>query len=234
MRGHTESVPLEELVALGRRRGLMVLDDIGSGAMIDFEQIGFTDEPLARDSIAKGTDLVLFSGDKLLGGPQAGIIGGRKELISKIERDDLMRAFRLDKIILAALEATLRAYLHEPSVKEVVPVLNMLTTPLSELRQRAEAVADRLRQIAGLDSVGVSEDVAFVGGGSLPDQTMNTWVVVAKARDLSDETFVSRLRAGDPSVMGRVHDGKVVLDVRTIFPEQIELLIHALTRAVQP
>jgi L-seryl-tRNA(Ser) seleniumtransferase len=233
VRGHTEAVPLEEMVALGRRRGLPVLDDIGSGALIDFEQFGFSGEPLARDSIARGAELVLFSGDKLLGGPQAGIIAGGKEFIGKIERDELMRAFRLDKIVLAALEATLRVYLHEPCVTDVVPVLRMLSTPLAELRRRAEALADRLRQIAALDSVRATEDVAFVGGGSLPDQTMNTWVVEVKARDLSDESLVSRLRAGDLAVMGRVRDGKVVLDVRTVFPEQEELLAQAVARAVQ-
>src|SRR5215468_8084168 len=148
--GFTKSVPLGDLVLLSRKHGLPVIDDIGSGALIDFARFGFRDEPVARDSIAAGADLVLFSGDKLLGGPQAGLIAGRKELIQKIEKDPLMRAFRLDKMTLAALEATLRLYLNEAQALQQVPGLCMLGTPLTELRQRAEALAVRLRELAGM------------------------------------------------------------------------------------
>src|SRR6516225_1194295 len=158
--GFTKSVPLGDLVTLGKKRALPVIDDIGSGAMIDFARFGFTGEPVARDSIRAGADLVLFSGDKLLGGPQAGLIAGRKEIIQKIEKDPLMRAFRLDKMTLAALETTLRLYLNEERALREVPVLRMLGTPLEVLRQRAEALAERLRELAGLASVKVTEDVA--------------------------------------------------------------------------
>ena len=151
--GFTKSVPLAELVALGQKHGLPVIDDIGSGALLDFARFGFQGEPVARASIAAGADLVLFSGDKLLGGPQAGIIAGRKEWIQKIEKDPLMRAFRLDKMTLAALEATLRLYLNEERALREVPVLRMLGTSLIELRQRAEKLADGLRSIEGLASV---------------------------------------------------------------------------------
>jgi len=210
---------------------LLVLDDIGSGALVDFSRFGFQGEPVARASIAGGADLVLFSGDKLLGGPQAGILAGRKELIQKIEKDPLMRAFRLDKMTLAALETTLRLYLHEERALQEVPGLRMLGMPLAELCRRAESVAGRLREVAGVDSVVVREDVAFVGGGSLPDQAMKTYVVELEARGLSDAELAYRLRTGTPAVVGRLRDGKLVLDLRTVFPQQEEVLVEAVRRA---
>src|SRR5262249_21161477 len=202
--GFTKSVPLADLVALGRKHGLPVIDDIGSGALLDFGRFGFTGEPVARASVAVGADLVLFSGDKLLGGPQAGLIAGRKELIQRVEKDPLMRAFRLDKMTLAALEATLRLYLNQERGPHDLPVLPMLGTPPDELGRRAEALAARLRSSPGLAAVEVREDTAFVGGGSLPDQAMRTWVVEVQARDVSDAALAARLRTGTPAVMGRL------------------------------
>jgi L-seryl-tRNA(Ser) seleniumtransferase len=232
--GFTESVPLTDLVALGKKHNIPIIDDVGSGALLDFNRFGFMGEPVARASVAAGADLVLFSGDKLLGGPQAGIIAGRKEWIQKIEKDPLMRAFRLDKMTLAALEATLRIYLNEEAALRDVPVLRMLGAPLTELRQRAEALANRLREVPGLADVHVAEDVAYVGGGSLPDQAMKTWVVEVTSAALSDADLAYRLRIGAPAVMARVRDGKLVLDMRTVFSEQDEILIQALRKAVQP
>jgi L-seryl-tRNA(Ser) seleniumtransferase len=226
--GFTKSVALADLVALGRKHGLKVIDDIGSGALLDFARFGFTGEPVARDSIAAGADLVLFSGDKLLGGPQAGILAGKKEHIQRIEKDPLMRAFRLDKMTLAALEATLRLYLSQEDALREVPCLRMLGETPTELKRRAEALADRLRGIAVLKSVDVAEDVAFVGGGSLPDQKMKSWVVLVAARDVGDAEFAQRLRTGDPAVVGRVRDGKVILDIRTVFRHQEDELVDAL------
>src|SRR5262249_53651853 len=159
-------VPLADLVALGKKHSVKVIDDAGSGALLDFGRFGFQGEPVVRASIAAGADLVLFSGDKLLGGPQAGIVAGRKEGIQKIENARLMRAFRLDKMTLAALEATLRLYLNEERALREVPGLRMLGAPLSELRRRAEGLAAQLRTIAELASVAVVEDEAYVGGGS--------------------------------------------------------------------
>src|SRR5438105_4750618 len=145
--GFTKSVPLADLVGLGKKHSLPVIDDIGSGALIDFACFGFDGEPVARDSVAAGADLVLFSGDKLLGGPQAGILAGKKEHVQKIEKDPLIRAFRLDKMTLAALEATLRLYLDPERALREVPTLRMLGTPPANLKQRAEGLADRLRAI---------------------------------------------------------------------------------------
>jgi L-seryl-tRNA(Ser) seleniumtransferase len=228
--GFTESVATGELSALGKKYNLPVIDDIGSGALIDFSRFSLTGEPVARQSIADGADLVLFSGDKLLGGPQAGIIAGKKEWIQRIEKDPLMRAFRLDKMTLAALEATLRLYLDEGRALREVPVLSMLGTPAPELRLRAEALAERLGALPGL-SAEAAEDVAYVGGGSLPDQALGTWVVRVRSSRFGEEQLAHRLRTGRPAVVARVREGWVLLDVRTVFPAQEDSLVEAVGRA---
>jgi L-seryl-tRNA(Ser) seleniumtransferase len=227
--GFTEGVDLPDLAELARKYRLPVIDDIGSGALVDFSPLGFSGEPVARQSVEEGADLVLFSGDKLLGGPQAGIIAGRKELVSKVEKDPLMRAFRLDKMTLAALEATLRLYLDEARALREVPVLALLGVQLDELKRRAEGLALRLWRIPGV-AARAAEDVAFVGGGSLPDQAMPTWVVEVDA-GLGDCELSARLRHGTPAVLSRVRGGKVVLDVRTVFEGQEAALVEAVTAA---
>src|SRR5262249_50759520 len=161
--------------------------------------------------------------------PQAGIIAGRKEWVQKIEKDPLMRAFRLDKMTLAALEATLRLYLNEGRALREVPVLRLLGTPLEELRARAESLAERLRGAAGARAC---EDVAYVGGGSLPDRAVKPWVVEVAPGGGGDQELARRLRLGTPAVMGRLRDGKLLLDVRTVFPHQEEALVEALRRAL--
>ena len=230
--GFTEEVALADLVALGKKHGLKVIDDIGSGALLDFTRFGFEGEPIARDSIAAGADLVLFSGDKLLGGPQAGMLAGRAEWIKLIEKDPLMRAFRLDKMTLAALEATLRLYLCEDKALQEVPLLRMLAVPLAELQARAEALAKSIAQFPGVFSALPSEDVAYVGGGSLPDQKLKTWVVEVQVQNFGDTEFARRLRTGIPAVMGRLREGKLVIDVRTVFPSQDAELLEAIQKAL--
>ncbi len=229
--GFTESVSTADLVSLGKKYQLPVIDDIGSGALLDFNRFGFTGEPIARASIDAGADLVLCSGDKLLGGPQAGILAGRKECIERIEKDPLMRAFRCDKMTLAALEATLRIYLNEEAALREIPVLRLLGLPIDDLKKRAATLAKRLRTIEKLASIDTAEDVAYVGGGSLPDQQMKTWVVEVKASAVGDADLAQRLRLGTPAVMGRLRDGKLVLDVRTILPHQMDALVEALRQA---
>jgi L-seryl-tRNA(Ser) seleniumtransferase len=224
--GFTRSVSLADLVALGKKHHLPVIDDIGSGALLDFARFGFSGEPVAKESISAGADLVLFSGDKLLGGPQAGIIAGKKEWIERVEKDPLMRAFRLDKMTLTALEATLRLYLNEDRALLEVPVLRMLGVPLEELKKRAEALAERLRSHPGLECE-VREDVAYVGGGSLPDQSMKTWVVAVRSPRMGEEELAHRLRTGQPAVLARLREGKVLLDVRTIQESQEPALVEA-------
>ena len=225
--GFTEAASLEELVALGRKHNLPVADDVGSGAMIDFARFGLPGDPVIGESLATGADLVLFSGDKLLGGPQAGVIVGKKNLVQKIEKDPLMRAFRLDKMTLAALEATLRLYRNQERALAEVPTLRMLGTPAAEIRRRAEALAARLRGVPGLN-VEVRDDSAFVGGGSLPDLPLPTAVISVAAKGISDESLAERLRAGKPAVMARVQEGRVLFDLRTVFEQQEAELVEAI------
>lgn len=232
VRGYTKSVELSELVALGRKHNLTVIDDAGSGQAVDLTPFDLPGEPLVSASIAAGADLVLFSGDKLLGGPQCGILAGKAELIQRIERDPLMRAFRLDKMTLAALEATLRHYRAPTTALREVPTLRMLTTPLAVLRERCEAFAEWLRAIPGI-TVGVREDVAFVGGGSLPDIGVPTAVLAVSAERISESELAARLRTGTPAVVGRVQDGRVLLDLRCVFERQEEELLEAVRLAVQ-
>lgn len=233
VRGFTKSVDLPQLVELGRKHNLVVIDDAGSGQAVDLAPFGLPGEPLVSAGIAAGADLVLFSGDKLLGGPQAGLIAGRAALIERIERDPLMRAFRLDKMTLAALDATLRLYRDPARAIAEVPVLRLLSMPLPDLRRRAEAFAGRLADVPGL-SAAVREDVAYVGGGSLPDVALSTAVVVLSADGVSESELAIRLRAGTPAVVGRAKDGNVLLDLRTVFERQEDDLLAAVRRAVNP
>ncbi len=227
VRGFTASPSLEEIHALSRKRQLLFVDDIGSGALIDYARFGLPGEPLAADSIRAGADLVLFSGDKLLGGPQAGIIAGRKDLIESIERDPLMRAFRLDKMTLAALEATLRLYLRPEKAVIEIPVLRQLNLSMDELRQRANQIVEA---VAATIPAEARDDVTFVGGGSLPDQSYPT-VVVALSPDEGADALARTLRMSTPPVLSRVQGGQVLLDLRSVFAEQLEPLIGAVLRA---
>jgi L-seryl-tRNA(Ser) seleniumtransferase len=232
VRGFTKAVDLPELVELGRKHNLAVIDDAGSGQAVDLAPFGLSGEPLVSAGIAAGADIVLFSGDKLLGGPQAGIIAGKAALVQKIEKDPLMRAFRLDKMTLAALEATLRLYRDPERALREIPTLRMLTTPLPELKRRCEAFAEWLRAIPGV-SVGVREDVAYVGGGSLPDVGVPTAVLALSAEGVSEGDLAARLRTGAPAVVGRVQDGRVLLDLRCVFERQEEELLEAVRLAAQ-
>ncbi|WP_439621862.1 L-seryl-tRNA(Sec) selenium transferase [Gemmata sp.] len=229
VRGFTKAVELAELVALGKKHNVPVIDDTGSGQAVDLAPFGLPGEPLVSAGIAAGADLVLFSGDKLLGGPQSGIIAGKASHIAKIERDPLMRAFRLDKMTLAALEATLRLYRDPAKALSEVPTLRMLTTPLAELRQRCEALAGRLRTLPGVAAV-VRDDIAYVGGGSLPDVAVPTAVIAVTVAEVSESELAARLRRGTPAVVGRVQGGAVLLDLRAVFERQVDELFAAIER----
>lgn len=229
--GFTESATLEELVALGRKHNLPVIDDAGSGALIDFAHFGLPGDPVIGESLKLGADLILFSGDKLLGGPQAGIIVGKKELVAKVEKDPLMRAFRLDKMTLAALEGTLRIYRNPDRVTGDVPILRMLSLTPKELRPRAESVAAALRAIPNVQAT-IHDDSAFVGGGSLPDLPLPTIVIAVTVKGISDAVLAERLRMGRPAVMARVQDGRVLFDLRTVFEAQETELVNAIRASV--
>ena len=233
VRGFTESVGIEALAALGTQHGIPVVDDAGSGASLDLASYGLPDEPLISRGIAAGADLVLFSGDKLLGGPQAGIIAGKAELIARIERDPLMRAFRCDKMTLAALEATLRLHRNPERVCETIPTLALLTMPLTTLRKRTDTFAERLKTVPGIRLVEVRDDVSYVGGGSLPDVAVPTVVLALTTNSHTEEQFATRLRTGTPAVMARVHAGQVLFDLRTILDRQLDDLFGAIAVALR-
>ncbi|HQU42894.1 MAG: L-seryl-tRNA(Sec) selenium transferase [Planctomycetia bacterium 21-64-5] len=229
--GFSESVPLAELAKLGRSKSLPVIHDIGSGAMIDFAEFGFADEPVAATSIKQGADLVLFSGDKLLGGPQCGVIVGRRELIDKISRHPLTRALRVDKLTLAALAGTLRLYRDLGKAKQRLPLLQLLSTSLDNLRTRAERLAPQTATSHAIAAADAIADVTYLGGGAVPTQQLNTWCVALTPAEISVDRLAARLRTGQPSVIGRVRDERLYLDLRTVFPRQDLDLVSAV-RAV--
>jgi L-seryl-tRNA(Ser) seleniumtransferase len=218
--GFTQSVGIEELVTLGRTRNYLVVDDVGSGQAIDLTPWGLPGEPSIREGITAGADLVLFSGDKLLGGPQAGIIAGRKDLIEKLERDPLMRAFRCDKMTLAALAATLPLYRDPACALKLIPTLRMLTTPLAELHARALTLHSHWQDL----DVEIREDRAYVGGGSFPEIALPTIVIAVKPHTMSEGTLAEKLRTGTPAILTRVHDGRVLFDLRCVFAADMEAL----------
>lgn len=221
--GFTTEPSLAELVSLGRRHGVPVLDDLGSGALLDTSAFGLGHEPMVQESLQAGASLVAFSGDKLLGGPQAGILVGEKALIDRLRRHPLARAVRPDKLCLAALTATLTHYLKDEAVQEI-PVWQMIAATEADLERRARAWAERLGQGTVLPGR------STVGGGSLPEETLPTRLLALEVRH--PNAFVARLRAADPPVIARVEEDRVVLDPRTVFPEQEEALLAALRAAL--
>jgi L-seryl-tRNA(Ser) seleniumtransferase len=231
IRGFTETPSLEALVEVARSNRLWTIDDIGSGALLDLASLGLAGEPTAAASIRAGADVVMFSGDKLLGGPQAGIIAGRAELIRRIERDPLMRAVRPDKIALAGLDATLRLYRDPATAFSQVPVLRLLSLPLEQLTSRARSLARQISAVQGVNAI-ARKDSAFVGGGSLPDQALPTAVVAVIAAGIDEHDLARRLRTGNPAVLCRVQSGAVLIDVRTVFAEQERDVVLAVQMAV--
>jgi L-seryl-tRNA(Ser) seleniumtransferase len=226
-------MPLDELVALGRKHRLPVIHDIGSGALVDFAQFGFQGEPVAAESIRSGADLVLFSGDKLLGGPQCGIIVGRRELVQRIAAHPMMRALRVDKLTFAALAATLRIYRDPQRAREEIPLLHLLSTSIENLRNRAERLAPQLAAARAVRDAQAMADVTFLGGGSIPTQQMPTWCVSLAPRELTVDQLAKALRTGTPAVVGRVKEDRLLLDLRSVPPRQDRLLVAAV-EAVAP
>jgi L-seryl-tRNA(Ser) seleniumtransferase len=231
--GFTQSVSIAELVALGRSHNLPVIHDIGSGALWDLTPIGCGDEPVARDSIEAGADLVLFSGDKLLGGPQAGVIVGSRQLVERIEHHPLARALRVDKLTLAALSATLSSLAHPQTAAREVPLWMMIATSTKELQQRARRVADEVKSRTNGTIVDVMTTTAYLGGGSLPNQRLESVAVTLAGGHTSEQELAQRLRAGAPPVVGRLEQGRVIIDLRAILPNQDENLIDALVAGLQ-
>lgn len=223
--GFTESVSAAELAALGRRRGIPVYEDLGSGVLFDLRPFGIGNEPTVQDSLRAGVALVSFSGDKLLGGPQAGILAGRRDLIRRLKRHPLARALRCDKFTLAALEATLRLYLDPERAKARIPTLRMLLATPSEIAARARRyVAEIARYYPG--NVELVDDRSEAGGGSLPGVALPTVAVAFSPHpDWPAHRLERRFRLGDPPVLGRVQEDRFLLDFRTIRDEEIPALV---------
>ncbi len=230
IRGFTEEVSLRDLVELGRKHNLPVIDDVGSGALIDMADCGLAGDPVVPQSIAAGADLVLCSGDKLLGGPQAGLMIGKKSMIERIEKDPLMRAFRLDKMALAALETTLRLYLNPERACREIPAIQMLSLSRETIRQRALALVAKLSALR-ISEIEVIDENGFAGGGSLADSPISTAVIAVKPQTIGIAEFTQRLRLGEPPVVARVNSGRVLFDLRTVFEWQEDHLAAAIARA---
>jgi L-seryl-tRNA(Ser) seleniumtransferase len=233
--GFTAQPELGELAELAHARGLLLIEDLGSGALLDTAAYGLAHEPTVQEAIAAGADLVCFSGDKLLGGPQAGIIVGRRELIDQVERHPLARALRADKTALAGTAVTLRHYLRGEAI-EKIPVWRMIATPLAALEARCQTWQAALRDLVETEIVATD---ATVGGGSLPGETLPSRALALGAEAIAEvvpgltvEELARRLRTGQPPVVGRVEADRLLLDARTVLPEQDEALVEALRRSL--
>lgn len=225
--GFTADVAPNEVSQLAHASGAAALFDLGSGLLMDLAPWHLSGEPMVKEAVASGVDLVVFSGDKLLGGPQAGILVGTRAVIEACRKDPTARAVRADKLTLAALEATLRLYREPETARRDVPVLRMLTKSLDEIRREGESLAKGIGAEASLIA-GESE----VGGGSFPGTTLKTWLVRIAVSHLSADGLSDRLRAGSPPVITRIADGHVVLDPRTLSPGEIPLTARALRSAL--
>ena len=229
--GFTEKPGLSELAKLARVHEALLIEDLGSGSIVDLSTAGFCAEPTVQASLKAGVDLVTFSGDKLLGGPQAGIILGRENLIAKILRNPLTRALRIDKLSLAALAATLRLYLapNDPLVQ--VPVLRMISEDAASVGKRASKLLRQLKKIPGIEGV-ISDDVSYSGGGALPMNAIPTKVVELHAKNLTATQLAERLRKTDVPVIGRIADDMLHLDLRTVLARDLPDLVVAMEQAV--
>ena len=218
MTGFTARPELSELVQLGRERGIPVYEDLGSGCIVDLREYGVT-EPLAQESLAAGVNLISFSGDKLLGGPQAGIIAGDTDLVARVRRNPLFRALRQDKLFHQAMETTLRHILLDEL--DCIPALRMIRMTAAQIRTRAEALAGTIRA-----EVTLRDGESVIGGGATPEQSLPTCLMVIVNRDAVKEE--QRLRLNNPPIIARIERDQVVLDLRTVFAEEEDAIVHAL------
>jgi L-seryl-tRNA(Ser) seleniumtransferase len=226
--GFTESVPIGELAGLAKQRGLPVVDDVGSGCLYDLTHYGLPEEPIVQNSVRAGADLVLFSGDKLLGGPQCGVIVGRRELVERLRKNPFARALRVDKLTLAALGATLEIHRAGRAFDEI-PVLRLISLSAETIRARGEQLLARLQ--AASPGVFTLEPVASApGGGTLPEQTVPSWAIAVSGP--SADEIARRLRIGTPAVCGRIEGGRMLVDLRTVLPEDEEALFQRLRDSV--
>ena len=225
--GFTEEVKLKELVELGKEYNLPVVEDLGSGIINDLSDLGLKDEPTVADKISQGADLVSFSGDKLLGGPQAGIIVGKEEYISKLKKNPLTRALRVDKFTLSSLEATLKAYIKEEA-RETIPTLQMISEDIDIIKNKAQKLSDKLQEIDNEKIyIEIDKDAAKTGGGAFPIQKIPTYVTKVQINDMDLNELSYKLRMNNPPIFTRLHDDFMLFDLRTIKESEIEKIVQA-------
>jgi len=227
--GFTEQPQIEELVSLARKRKLPLMEDLGSGALFDLRSIGVNGEPSVLDSLRQGVDVVTYSGDKLLGGPQAGMLSGRADLIARMRSNSLFRALRVDKLTYAALEATLLAYVKGDH--DAIPALRMMHLSKEEIGQRAEVIAEKIK--SSELSVEMLDGESVIGGGAAPSAVLPTRLLAITRNGFSADELSARLRAFDPPIIARVEEGRVLLDLRTVFPEQDTAVVKALQQVAE-
>jgi L-seryl-tRNA(Ser) seleniumtransferase len=216
--GFTAEVTLEQLVALGKKHRLPVMEDLGSGAFVDLSNYGLPKEPIVAERIQAGADVVTFSGDKILGGPQAGLIVGKRDLIARMNRNHLQRALRCGKLTLAALEATLRRYRQSPNIVEEIPTLRAFTRPLQEIRKMSEVLLPELQKALGAEfELRLEESTAQIGSGALPTEELPTLVVSIDHQTMSANSIAQKFRAANPPIIGRINNDRFLLDLRCIF-----------------
>ncbi|MFA5700564.1 MAG: L-seryl-tRNA(Sec) selenium transferase [Desulfuromonas sp.] len=233
--GFTQSVCAAELVELGRKHEIPVMEDLGSGMLFDLSEFGLPQEPTVSEQVAAGVDVITFSGDKLLGGPQAGLLVGKKWAIDKIRNHPLARALRIDKLTLAALETTLYQYLDRRQALHNIPVLQMLNMAETELTQRTAAFVHSLKEELGSCArVDIIAESSCVGGGALPDTVLPGCAVAIRLPQQGLATLALTLRRQQPAVVGRIQDDALILNLRTVLPQQQQQLICALRQAINP
>jgi len=216
--GFTAEVTLEQLVTIGKKHNLPVMEDLGSGALIDLSKYGLPKEPIVAERIHAGADVVTFSGDKILGGPQAGLIVGKKEFIGKMGKNHLQRALRCGKLTLAALEATLRRYRQSPNIVEEIPTLRAFTRSVDEVRTTGQSLLPKLVNALGKDfKLSLQDSTSQIGSGALPTEELPTVVITIENEKLSANAIAKRFRQANPPIIGRIQDDKFLLDLRTIF-----------------
>lgn len=230
--GFTKEVSSEELASLGKKHNIITMEDLGSGILVDLSEEGFSESKTVMDVVKSGIDIITFSGDKLLGGPQAGIIVGKKEYIERLKKNQLMRALRVDKITLAALEATLMEYLNKESVMKEIPTLNMISLTKEELKKKAFELKSMLDSIELDYSFSIRENTSFVGGGSMPGEEITSYVIEIVSKSLDANEIEKSLREYKTPIISRINKGKVLLDVRTIKEDEYETILKALEERI--
>lgn len=231
--GFTAEVPLKDLAALGQAKGLPVMEDLGSGCFLDLTKYGLQEEPTVQETIAAGADLVTFSGDKLLGGPQAGIILGKKKYLDLLKKNPLNRALRIDKLTLAGLESTLREYLNPEKAIGKIPVLKMLTQTAANLEKRAQRLRRIIaKELSSLCQVRLKKETSQVGGGSLPLHDLPTWVVALRPLLISASKMEERLRNFEPPIITRIQEEEILLDLRTVAEGEEKILLAGLKQSL--